>query len=120
MSNPPPRSKSRRPQAIQDLLRRSAAGQARTAIAQGTAPGEALRHRLLDGLPPDWAAQVSTVIAKPADGALPPEVVVFVATAAWAARLKLHWATQPPALHPLVPAEAMLRVKVLPGGKPRR
>lgn len=120
MSNPPSPPKTRRPQSVQDLLRRSAAGQARTAIAQGVGPGEALRQRVVDELPAEWAAQVSAAIAKPADGGLPAEVVVFVATAAWAARLKLHWAAQPPDLQSLVPAGALIKVKVLPGGKPRR
>lgn len=120
MSNLPPRSKSRRPQSAQDLLSRVTQGMARVALTQGAATLEDLRQRLAAQLPPEVAPHVSAVIAKPAEGSKAAELVVFVDGAAWAARLKLLLAEQRPQLAPQVPADALIKVKVMPCGSPRR
>lgn len=120
MSNLPPRSKSRRPQSAQDLLSRVTQGMARVALTQGAAAIEDLRQRLTAQLPAELAGHVSAVIAKPAEGTKPAELVVFVDGAAWAARLKLLLVEQPPHLLPQVPADAAVKVKIMPSGSARR
>jgi hypothetical protein len=93
---------------------------ARVALTQGAAAIEDLRQRLTAQLPAELAQHVSAVIAKPAEGARSAELVVFVDGAAWAARLKLTLAEQPPQLAPQVPADATIKVKIMPGGSVRR
>ncbi len=120
MSNRPPRNSSRRPQSAQDVLSRVAQGMARVALTQGAAQIEDLRQRLVAQLPAELAAHVSAVICKPAQAPAAAELVVFVDAAAWAARLKLLLAELPPQLTPQVPADATVKVKVMPGGSARR
>jgi len=120
MSNRPPRNTSRRPQSAQDVLSRVTQGMARVALTQGAEQLEDLRQRLVAQLPAELGAHVSAVICKPAQGAAAAELVVFMDAAAWAARLKLLLAELPPQLAPQVPSDATVKVKVMPGGSPRR
>lgn len=113
MPGRPPRPRSR-PTAAGDLLQRSLRGDTLAAVRLGAEGAEALRKRLVAGLPEELQAQVAAVFAKPG------EIVVFATAATWATRLKLVLAESPPDLSPEAAPGSRVTVRVMPTGTLRR